>query len=70
MRKTWATSDHSGLDLHLPLGRNRRAELEAALREAVRSGRLVAGQRMPPTRALAGDLGLARTRSLPLTLSL
>jgi GntR family transcriptional regulator/MocR family aminotransferase len=34
--------------------------LEAALRAAIRSGRLTAGDRLPPSRALADDLGLAR----------
>ncbi|WP_203882196.1 MocR-like pyridoxine biosynthesis transcription factor PdxR [Planotetraspora kaengkrachanensis] len=56
----------SGLDLHLDLqldltgaggvGRS----LEGALREAVRSGRLTAGTRLPGTRGLAADLGLSR----------
>jgi GntR family transcriptional regulator / MocR family aminotransferase len=56
---SWSTS---GLDLHLalPRGRGRRAALEEALREAVASGRLRAGVRLPSTRALARDLGTAR----------
>ena len=37
-----------------------RSGLEAALREAVRSGRLRPGTRRPPSRALAADLGVAR----------
>ena len=37
-----------------------RAELESALRDAVRSGRLPAGTRLPSSRQLAADLGLAR----------
>jgi GntR family transcriptional regulator / MocR family aminotransferase len=54
----WATS---GLNLHVELSGGRpRAGLEAALREAVRSGRLPSGSRLPPTRALAADLGVAR----------
>ena len=62
MKKDWATS---GLDLHLELGRDRpghgiRAGLETALREAVRTGRLGPGVRLPSSRALAADLGLAR----------
>jgi GntR family transcriptional regulator/MocR family aminotransferase len=58
MPKNWATS---GVDLHVVVdGAHRRADLEAALREAVRSGRIGAGTRLPPTRALAADLGLAR----------
>jgi GntR family transcriptional regulator/MocR family aminotransferase len=49
------------LDLHLePGGRGVRAGLEAAVREAVRSGRLSAGVRLPSSRALAADLGIAR----------
>jgi GntR family transcriptional regulator / MocR family aminotransferase len=57
MAKTWA----NGLDLHLDLSGNRvRAQLETALRDAIRSGRLAAGTRLPPTRTLAADLGVAR----------
>jgi GntR family transcriptional regulator / MocR family aminotransferase len=56
--KSWAIS---GVDLHLDLSGNRvRAGLEAALREAVQTGRLVPGTRLPSTRALAADLGIAR----------
>lgn len=58
MKKTWA---NSGLDLHLDLPASRvRAGLETALREAVRDGRLRPGGRLPPSRALAADLGIAR----------
>jgi GntR family transcriptional regulator / MocR family aminotransferase len=58
MHKTWATS---GLDLHLELPRSKvRAGLEAALRDAVQSGRLAAGTPLPSSRALAADLGIAR----------
>lgn len=53
-----------GRDLHLELslsGRGgRRAALTRALRDAVRSGRLAPGTRLPPYRSLAADLGLAR----------
>jgi GntR family transcriptional regulator/MocR family aminotransferase len=42
-----------------PLGPRRRA-LETALRSAIREGRLAAGTRLPSTRALATDLGVAR----------
>ncbi|WP_344588375.1 PLP-dependent aminotransferase family protein [Actinomadura vinacea] len=38
----------------------RRAAVAAALREAVRSGRLAPGTRLPPYRSLAVDLGVAR----------
>ena len=59
MQGTWATS--AGLDLHLELsGTRRRAALETALREAVRSGRLAPGTTLPSSRALALDLGIAR----------
>lgn len=58
MRKSWATS---GVDLHLDLAGPRvRAGLEAALREAVRTGRLAGGTRLPSSRALAADLRIAR----------
>ena len=58
MKKTWANYD---LDLHLDLPASRvRAGLETALRDAVRDGRLRPGARLPPSRALAADLGIAR----------
>ncbi|HXD26976.1 MAG TPA: winged helix-turn-helix domain-containing protein, partial [Propionibacteriaceae bacterium] len=38
-----------------------RAGLTDALRDAIRSGRLPPGTRMPATRAFAADLGLARS---------
>lgn len=58
MPPTWATS---GVDLLVELqGVRRRAGLEDALREAVRIGRLAVGDRLPSSRALAGELGLAR----------
>ncbi|GAA4611177.1 PLP-dependent aminotransferase family protein [Actinoallomurus liliacearum] len=51
-----------GLDLHLdvPCGSGVGRALEAALREAVRSGRLSAGTRLPGSRSLAADLGVSR----------
>src|SRR5436305_4635777 len=56
--KTWAIS---GVDLHLDLAGTRvRAALESALRQAIRSGQLAAGTRLPSSRALAHDLGVAR----------
>jgi len=73
MTESWANSQASGggpgpdmpavagLDLHLELAGSRaRAAVEAALREAVQSGRLRAGTRLPASRTLAADLGLAR----------
>ncbi|MBV9207437.1 MAG: PLP-dependent aminotransferase family protein [Actinobacteria bacterium] len=54
-------TDLSGVDLHLDLSGTRvRAGLEAALRDAVRGGRLHPGTRLPSSRALAADLGIAR----------
>ncbi|MEU2626657.1 MULTISPECIES: PLP-dependent aminotransferase family protein [Kitasatospora] len=61
--ESWATF---GGDLHLDLtaGRSRglglRAALEDALREAVRTGRLPRGTRLPSSRELSRDLGIAR----------
>ncbi|MEK9519901.1 PLP-dependent aminotransferase family protein [Streptomyces venezuelae] len=51
-----------GVDLHLELSAagGRRTALIAALREAVRGGRLAPGTRLPPYRSLAADLGVAR----------
>jgi GntR family transcriptional regulator/MocR family aminotransferase len=37
-----------------------RSQLEASLREAIRSGRLRAGERLPSSRKLAAELGVAR----------
>jgi GntR family transcriptional regulator / MocR family aminotransferase len=52
------------VDLHLDLdsepGRSLRARLEYALREAVRSGRLPPGTRLPSTRSLCTELGVSR----------
>ena len=55
--ETWA---NYGIDLHLDPGPLVRAGLEAALREAIRTGRLNPGTRLPASRALAVDLGIAR----------
>ena len=59
MPETWASS---GVDLHLDRTGPRvgRPGLEAQLREAVRSGRLAPGLRLPSSRSLAADLGVAR----------
>ena len=50
------------MDLHLdlPATGRLRARLEQQLRDGVRSGRLRAGTRLPPSRALARDLGVSR----------
>ncbi|MCT9005016.1 MocR-like pyridoxine biosynthesis transcription factor PdxR [Streptomyces sp. NPDC054766] len=63
MAESWVNSaERIGADLHLELSGpgGRRAALTRALREAVRSGRLVPGTRLPPYRSLATDLGVAR----------
>lgn len=70
MRESWATSAASqdatptpgGADLHLDLTGpgGVRANLIRALRDAVRTGRLTPGTRLPSSRSLAVDLGLAR----------
>src|SRR5262245_16269594 len=58
MPKRWATS---GIDLHLELHGSRvRSSLENALRDAIRTGRLAPGSRLPSSRALAADLAVAR----------
>ncbi|MFE9876512.1 PLP-dependent aminotransferase family protein [Streptomyces sp. NPDC005784] len=58
MARTWATL---GVDLHVePTGSGVRKGLTDALREAVRSGRLAPGTRLPSSRSLATDLGIAR----------
>jgi GntR family transcriptional regulator / MocR family aminotransferase len=58
MEDSWA---NLGLDLYVErAGRGVRAGLERGLREAIQSGRLRPGQRLPPSRTLARDLGVAR----------
>ncbi|MGN6794509.1 MAG: PLP-dependent aminotransferase family protein, partial [Streptosporangiaceae bacterium] len=58
MPESWA---NYGIDLHLELAGSRvRTALEAALREAMRTGRLAPGVRLPSSRDLAVDLGIAR----------
>jgi GntR family transcriptional regulator/MocR family aminotransferase len=54
-------SSVAGLDLYLdrPGGRVRDGVMEA-IRDAIRSGRLVPGIQLPSSRALAADLGVAR----------
>jgi GntR family transcriptional regulator/MocR family aminotransferase len=52
------------MDLHLDLskasGGSMRTRVEGTLREAVRSGRLAPGSRLPSTRALCAQLGVSR----------
>ncbi|WP_460571722.1 MocR-like pyridoxine biosynthesis transcription factor PdxR [Humibacter soli] len=58
MRNDWA---NSGLDLHLAIDpRRKAASLEDAVRTAIRDGRLATGTRLPASRSLARDLGIAR----------
>ncbi|MET7340237.1 PLP-dependent aminotransferase family protein [Streptomyces sp. NPDC087866] len=59
MTDAWATF---GADLHLDTtgSTGLRAGLMDALREAVRTGRLAPGTRLPSSRTLAADLGIAR----------
>jgi GntR family transcriptional regulator/MocR family aminotransferase len=66
MAKSWATL---GVDLHLEptgtgigsgTGTGVRRGLTDALRDAVRTGRLAPGTRLPSSRSLAADLGIAR----------
>jgi GntR family transcriptional regulator / MocR family aminotransferase len=50
------------MDIHLVLDRDAplRAQLERELREAIRSGRLRAGSKLPPSRVLADELAVSR----------
>ncbi|MEU0301732.1 PLP-dependent aminotransferase family protein [Streptomyces sp. NPDC006175] len=58
MTDSWAAF---GADLHIePVGTGLRSGLMNALREAVRTGRLTPGTRLPSSRMLAVDLGVAR----------
>jgi GntR family transcriptional regulator/MocR family aminotransferase len=61
MAKEWTTL--LGPDLHVDLDRDDlQRSLQVVLRDAVRAGRLAAGTRLPSTRTLAADLGVARAR--------
>ncbi len=52
---------NSGVDLHIDTSSGgQRASLENGLRAAIQARRLAAGTALPSTRALAGDLGIAR----------
>ena len=58
MPQPWA---NSGSGLHLEVDRDHvRSSLESALRDAVRTGRLGAGTKRPPSRTLAHEIGVAR----------
>ncbi|MFJ6250172.1 MULTISPECIES: PLP-dependent aminotransferase family protein [unclassified Streptomyces] len=66
MTDSWGNSPEvppaNGVDLHLvPQGPGGvRARLMRALRDAIGSGRLAPGTRLPPHRTLAADLGISR----------
>lgn len=54
-------NSEGGADLHLDLGGTRgRSDLVRALHESIRTGRLTPGTRLPSSRTLAKDLGIAR----------
>jgi GntR family transcriptional regulator/MocR family aminotransferase len=55
-----ASAAGTGADLHLDLASRGRADLVDALHESIRTGRLPAGTRLPSSRSLAKDLGIAR----------
>jgi GntR family transcriptional regulator / MocR family aminotransferase len=58
---TGPQSSVSGLDLHLDrTGGRVRDSVMDAIRDVIRSGRLAPGTRLPSSRALAADLGVAR----------
>jgi GntR family transcriptional regulator/MocR family aminotransferase len=50
------------MDIHFVLDRTAplRSQLERELRASIRAGRLRAGSKLPPSRALAGELGVSR----------
>jgi GntR family transcriptional regulator/MocR family aminotransferase len=54
------TSPELLIELDRSRPRGLRAQIEDALRSAIRSGRLAPGDRLPSSRALAGDLGVTR----------
>ena len=61
MGMKWTASDLVlAIELGEPTGQNRRRSLQHALRDAVRAGRLTAGEGLPGSRELAVCLGMAR----------
>jgi GntR family transcriptional regulator/MocR family aminotransferase len=60
MSEAWAIAAGPDLLVELDPALGPRAALERWLRQAVRSGRLQSGTRLPSSRVLARDLGLAR----------
>lgn len=67
VRSNCMPSEHanSGLELALRLDRELAEplghQLQSGLRDAIRSGRLRPGERLPPSRTLASDLGVSRS---------
>jgi len=57
---TTASGPELLIELRRERGRPLRAQLEDGLRDAIRSGRLMAGAPLPSSRALARDLGVSR----------
>jgi GntR family transcriptional regulator/MocR family aminotransferase len=60
MASEWATSGDLDLHLELEQGDGRRVAIVGSLQRAIRDGRLLPGARLPSSRALAADLGVAR----------
>ncbi|WP_232664396.1 MocR-like pyridoxine biosynthesis transcription factor PdxR [Pseudonocardia sp. TRM90224] len=60
MPASWTSGNQNGVDLHIDPSRRSATDLAAALRAAVRDGRLITGAALPSTRALGADLGIAR----------
>src|SRR5215216_2519132 len=56
----WATSPSLDLLLELDQAEGRRVAIQNSLRAAIRDGRLAPGTRLPASRVLAADLGVAR----------
>src|SRR5690242_3405705 len=55
-----ASVSRVNLEIEFEAGKPLRQQLEQALRTAIRSGRLPAETRMPPSRELAAQLGVSR----------
>ena len=58
--ESWTTSSELLVALDGRAEPTKSARLRGALRDAIRTGRLEAGRRLPSTRALAADLGVSR----------
>jgi GntR family transcriptional regulator/MocR family aminotransferase len=61
LRANFGSASRAGADLHLDLAQSRgRGDLVRALHDSIRTGRLLPGTRLPSSRSLAKDLGIAR----------